>query len=49
MTDKPIQVGLVGLNEPPIYLKPKERWSTGGKGSVKSSGTQVTLSIIINY
>lgn len=49
MTDKPIQVGLVGLNKPPIYLKPEERWSTGGQGSVQSSGTQVTLSIIINY
>ncbi|HIK11671.1 MAG TPA: hypothetical protein IGS52_15660 [Oscillatoriaceae cyanobacterium M33_DOE_052] len=55
-----ISVGLVGLNQPPIYLKPLEEWermyvgegfegTTGGSGNVSSTQDNVTLTIILNY
>lgn len=56
MTYKPIKIGVLGLNEPPINLSAREEWDTqgfrggtGGSGNVKSSSDTVTLSITIDY
>lgn len=56
MTYKPIKIGVLGLNNPPINLTPREEWDTqgfrggtGGSGNVQSSSDNVTLSITINY
>ncbi|WP_254566895.1 hypothetical protein [Oscillatoria sp. HE19RPO] len=54
MTHKPIKIGVLGLNEPPVNLS--ARWDThglrggtGGSGNVQWSSDTVTLSIIIDY
>jgi serine/threonine-protein kinase len=50
VTSHPISVGVVGLNEPPIYLQAAQpqNFVSGGSASVKSSSEEVTLSIIAN-